>query len=135
MALFEYNIKYDDKSESIQVTCRVMAVGPGPDRIRFKSNDPKTAILYVGGTPFDPGDRTAPQADTVFRVGKQTKEFEVKKSLTRDKPLRFRCGEAVPVPAKMFASAGGGESATANTPNLKLKSWKGGGGGTPPPDL
>ena len=132
MALFEYNIQYDDKKEKTTVTCRVLSIG-GPDKIRFKSNYANTGIQYVGGTPFDPGDPTVPQADQPFIVGKQTKEFEVKKPLSREKRLHFKCGEGVRAPAKMsHATAGGGEAITSNTSTTKLKVWEGGGGDTPP---
>jgi len=130
--LFEYNIQYDDKKETSKVTCRVLAVG-GPDKIRFKSNDSKTVIQYVGGTPFDPSDSTAPQADRVFSVGKQSKDFEIKKSLTLEKRVHFKCGEGVRIPAKISrATAGDGGVITTNTSTLKLKAWKGSGGDTPP---
>jgi hypothetical protein len=137
MALLEYNIQYDDKTEASKVTCRILSVGgPGPDKIRFKSNDPNTGIQYVGGSPFDPRDSNAPQPDKVFRVGKKTKEFEVVKSVTRDERLRFKCGEVVPAPVKMtLGTTVGGKSAPTNDARLKLNSWKGGGGGTPPPDI
>jgi len=132
MALFEYNIQYDDKDEKTTVACRVLSVG-GPDKIRFKSNYSNTAIQYVGGTPFDPDDPEVPQADQAFNVGKQTKEFEVKKPLNRDKRLHFKCGEGVHAPAKISrATAGGGEAITTNTSTIILKAWKGGGGDTPP---
>jgi hypothetical protein len=132
MALFEYKIQYDDKNDKTTVTCRVLSVG-GPDKIRFKSNYSNTAIQYVGGTPFDPNDPSVPQADQPFIVGKQTKEFEVKKYLTREKRLHFKCGEGVRAPAKISrATAGGGEAITTSTSTIKLKAWKGGGGDTPP---
>jgi hypothetical protein len=136
MALIEYNIKYDDQKETSKVTCRILAVGM-PDKIRFKSNHPKTAIQYVGGSPFDPLDPLAPQPDKAFSVGKKTKEFDVVKSLTSEKPLRFKCGEGIPVPAEKSSHAivGGRTGATTNGSALKLKAWKGGGGGTPPPDV
>ena len=137
MALLEYNIQYDDKTETSKVTCRLLAVGgQGPDKIRFKSNDPNTAIQYVGSSPFDPRDPNAPQPDKVFRVGKKTKDLEVVKLVTREERLRFKCGEAVSVPAKMtFGTTVGGKSAPTNDSTIKLKAWKGGGGGTPPPDI
>jgi hypothetical protein len=135
MALIEYNIQYNRKNEMTNVTCRILAVGgPGPDKIRFKSNDSKTAIWYIGGTPFDHRDPTAPQPDKVFSVGKKTKEFEVVRSLTRENRLHFRCGEAVPVAAKRAsrAIAGGYGGGTTTGSTLKFKAWKGGGNGTPP---
>jgi hypothetical protein len=137
MALLEYNIQYDDKTEASKVTCRVLSVGgPGPDKICFKSNYADTAIQYVGGSPFDPRDPNAPQPNKVFRVGKKTKDFEVVKLLTRKERLRFKCGEAVPAPVKMtMGTTVGGKSAPTNDVRLKLKAWKGGGGGTPPPDI
>jgi hypothetical protein len=137
MALLEYNIQYNDKRKTSKVTCRLLAVGgQGPDKICFKSNYADTAIQYVGGSPFDPRDPNAPQPNKVFSVGKKTKEFEVVKLLTRKERLRFKCGEAVPVNAKMtLGTTVGGKSAPANDSNMKLKVWKGGGGGTPPPDI
>ena len=142
MALIEYFIKYSDKNKSAKVTCRVLAVGgPGPDKIRFKSNYSKTAIQYIGGSPFDPHDPAAPQPDIVFSLGKETKAFDVVRSLTSENPLRFKCGEGVPVPELAKAARAGkdGERATTRTPQptnapiLKLQVAKGG-GGTPPPD-
>ena len=138
MALIEYNIQYNRKTEMTKVTCRILAVGgPGPDKIRFTSNDSKTAIQYKGGTPFDHRDPTAPQPDKVFSVGKKTKEFEVVRSLTRENRLHFKCGEAVPAAAKRASRAivGGYGSGTTNGAALKFKAWKGSGGGTPPPDI
>jgi len=130
MALLEYDIQYDDKNETSNVTLRVIGVDEG-DRIRFKSNDPNTGIQYVGGSPF--GDATAPQPDKVFEVGKKTAEFDVPRSLP--KTLHFKCGEVVAVPAPVLKkrAAAGSNSGTVDvppTPNgqtLKLKAWKGGG--------
>lgn len=131
MALIEYHIHYDDENETSKVTSRVLTVGV-PDTIRFTSNDSKTAIQYVGGSPFDPLDPTAPQPDKVYLVGKKTKEFQVVRSITRANRLRFKCGEAVP--AKKTSAAIVGDVQTKDISTLKFKPWKGSGGGTPPPD-
>jgi hypothetical protein len=136
MALIEYDIQYDKKTRTSKVKCRILEVGV-PDKIRFKSNDPKTAIQYKGGTPFDYRDPTAPQPDKAFSVGKKTKEFEVVKHLTREKRLRFKCGEGVPIAAgELYHEvAQGGGTTTINGSKIKLRPWKGAGGGTPPPDF
>jgi hypothetical protein len=144
MALIEYDIQYDDKTESSKVICRILTVGgPGPDKIRFKSNDLKTAIEYEEQTPFDHSDTTAPQPNKVFSVGKETKEFDVVRSVTREKPFHFKCGEGVPTGEFSQAYAGGEGGGTGTThptqktngSTLTLKLWEGSGGDTPPPDI
>jgi len=142
MALIEYDIQYDEKTETSKVICRILAVGES-DKIRFKSNDPNTAIEYEGEAPFDHDDPQAPQPDQVFKVGKETKQFDVVRSITIEEPLHFKCGEAVPAEEFSHAIAGseggsGGTTYTSQKTNcspLKLKLWKGSGGDTPPPDF
>jgi hypothetical protein len=142
MALIEYDIQYDESTESSKVICVVLAVG-GPDKICFKSNDPKTAIQFKEGTPFDPRDSTAPQLNELFLVEKKTKEFDVVTSGDNKLHFHFDCGEAVPAEESSHAyagSEGGGGAATYPTqkktrPTLIFKAWKGSGGGTPPPDI
>ena len=118
MAVIEYDIEYVNGKAT--VTHKVVEVDKG-DRIRFKSNYKDAGIKYKGGSPF--AAPNAPEADTVFRVGKgTTPEFTVTKRLTADNRLLFDCGEVKVVRA--VASIGAGKE------TLELDSW-GAGEGTP----
>jgi hypothetical protein len=134
MALIEYNITVDQNGNS-KVTCSVLEVDKN-DRIQFRSNDDRAAILYQNGSPFtdDKAQQSnVPQAGVPFKVGKGTTQaFQVIKSLDENQRLHFDCGV---LPAK-----NGSKPKNAPKPAPWVKTIPGGfqpwgsGDGTPPGD-
>jgi hypothetical protein len=126
MALLEYELNVDPNGNST-VTCVVLEVDKN-DRIQFKSNDAKAAIVYQKSSPFT--DPKAPKAGTPFPVGKKaTPAFKVAKTLTAKQRIHFDCG----VLQKTKGPNPSGDDwsgATKSSPD-GFKAW-GSGDGTPP---
>ncbi|HLH44167.1 MAG TPA: hypothetical protein VKV74_14360 [Bryobacteraceae bacterium] len=117
MALLEYELTVDENGNS-KVTCSVLEVDKN-DRIRFKSNNAKSAIVYQKGSPFN--DPKGPKAGVPFPVGKKaTPAFKVAKVLNSQQRLHFDCG----VLRK-------NSSSTVKATPDGFQPW-GGGDGTPP---
>jgi hypothetical protein len=91
MALLEYDIQYDEKKKTSNVTLKVVGVERN-DKIRFKSNYPKTSIEFKDGSPFKGPD--APKANDVFKVGNGARgkgPFKVSRDIKTS--IHFDCGE------------------------------------------
>src|SRR5215471_17213467 len=110
MAVIEYIINVDRPNGNAIVTHVIAEYGPAiDDQIRFSSNQPDTAIMFVGDSPFNPKDETAPRANTTFRVGtSRTKAFKVDKVLTSEQSIRFNCGHVKEADPEAFIPWGGG---------------------------
>lgn len=121
MALLEYDLTVDKNGNS-KVTCNVLEVDID-DRIQFKSNNARSAIVYRKGSPFT--DPKAPKAGVPFKVGKKaTPAFTVAKDLKEKQRLHFDCG-VLQKNGRQGTTAGGKPTPKGFQP------W-GSGDGTPP---